>query len=488
MPKPSEFKRASKSVTVLHLDTRNPRLGRRRQSSSQKEIIQYLFEHDRAFEVAESIALLGYYPIESLLAVEEHGKLVVVEGNRRLAALKGLHNPELLDPPLRARIQTLRNRMRDSAILTAVPIVVAPNRRATDRTVAGRHIGQASKPWQAEDRASFIMEKLDEGYSVDQLRDELNFTLSDVQNAKQTKAIADIVRALPLANEKAKAAIVAERPGIFSTIERVFDSAYARKKLFLEPDAEHGFVAKTSKPEIQKALVKLVTDIAKGGKDAETSRTLNNEDAIKEYFSKRWKKDELPQKKQRTTTPSELIGAAAKTRVKKTQPAKPKPQSRPSTTVLPRNFKPRHGGKRVIAIAEELRRMKREDHPNGGAVLLRVFLELAIRDYLTRTGDYALLCKRLKERGKLPHGHPQMKELVTEVLKDIKRRLPKHEADLATKAMQSNPSARFSISELHSFVHSPKDMPTAHDLEQFWERVSAVMEMLLIDDLPEATS
>jgi len=431
--------------------------------------------------VAESIALLGYFSIESLLAVQEQGKLVVVEGNRRLAALKGLHNPELLDDPMRGKVQVLRNRMRDMRILSAVPIVVAPNRRATDRTVVGRHIGKSIKPWQAEDRASFIIEKIDEGYSVDQLRDELNFTLSDIQKAKQTKAIAEIARAIPIKDEKARAAVDAERPGMFSTIERLIDSAYARNKLFIEPDSQHGFVVNTSKPQIEKAFIKIVTDIGRGD---ENSRTLNNEEAIKEYFTKRWKKDDLPQKKQRTTTPSDLIGTGgSKSRGKSSPPSKPKPQPRLSTTVLPRNFKPQYGGKRIQSIADELRRMKRAEFPNGGAVLLRVFVELSIRDYLIRSGAYDPLCERLEGKGKLPYGHPQMKDLVTEVLKDIKKRLPKHEADLSEKALRHNPSARFTISELHSFVHSPKDMPTAHDLEQFWERISAAMELLVIDDL-----
>jgi len=486
MTKKSSSRRTTKSVPTLHLDAKNPRLGRKKSGRSQQEIIKYLYEHDRAFDVAESIALRGYFPIESLLAVEEQGKLVVVEGNRRLAALKGLHNPDLLDAPLRGKLQALRNRMIDQEILTAVPIVIARNRRATDKTVAGRHIGQPVKAWQAEDRATFIMEKLDEGYSVDELRDELNFTLADIQKAKTTRAIADVARALPVTDEKAREALASERPAIFSTIGRIFDSTYARKKLFLESDTEHGFVARTSKREIEKALTRIVSDIASG---KETSRTLNNEDAIKDYFSKRFPKSDLPAKKQRTTSPSQITGTkAGAPKGKTTAGSKPKPPSRPPTTVLPKNFKPKFGGKRILSIADELRRMKREDYPNGGAVLLRVFLELGIRDYLERTGAYEPLCRRLKDKKKLPHGHPQMKDLVAEVLKDFKKRLPKHESDLATKAFQSNPSARFSISELHSFVHSPQDMPTAHDLEQFWERVSPAMEMLFIESLPENDS
>lgn len=486
MAKKKTIKRITKSVPNLHLDAKNPRLGRQSTGRSQQEIIQYLFKHDKVLDIAESIAIRGYFPIESLLAVEEQGKIIIVEGNRRLAALKGLHNPDLLDAPLRGKLQVLRNRMIDSGILSSVPVVIDVSRRATDRTVAGRHIGQPVKAWQAEDRASFIMEKLDEGYSVDQLRDELNFTLSDIQKAKTTKAIAEVARALPVTDDKAKDALASERPGIFSTISRIFDSAYARKKLFLEPDSEHGFVAKTSKPEIEKALTRIVTDIATG---KETSRTLNNEDAIKEYFGKRIPKSDLPAKKQRTTTPGQLIGNKGGSAKKKpSTTSKPKPPSRPSTTVLPRNFKPKFGGKRIMQIADELRRMKREDYPNGGAVLMRVFLELGIRDYLERTGAYEPLRKRLKGKNKLPHGHPQMRDLVTAVLLDIKKRLPKHEADLATKAFQQNPHARFSISELHSFVHSPRDMPTAHDLEQFWERASPAMEMIFIEPLPEVDS
>ncbi len=75
------------SPTSLHLDTKNPRLGREYLSRAPREIIQYLFEHDKAMEVAESIVTRGYFPNEPLLAIKEDGRLVVVEGNRRLAAL-----------------------------------------------------------------------------------------------------------------------------------------------------------------------------------------------------------------------------------------------------------------------------------------------------------------------------------------------------------------------------------------------------------------
>ena len=50
---------ASRSVASLHLDTKNPRLGRETAGRTPRDIIQYLFEHDKALEVAQSIATKG---------------------------------------------------------------------------------------------------------------------------------------------------------------------------------------------------------------------------------------------------------------------------------------------------------------------------------------------------------------------------------------------------------------------------------------------
>lgn len=56
-----------RSVASLHLDAKNPRLGRETSARAPREIVQYLFEHDKALEVAQSIATRGYFPNEPLL-------------------------------------------------------------------------------------------------------------------------------------------------------------------------------------------------------------------------------------------------------------------------------------------------------------------------------------------------------------------------------------------------------------------------------------
>jgi len=148
------------SVASLHLDKKNPRLGRETLAKAPREIIQYLFEHDKALEVAESIATRGFFPNEPLLAINEDNRLVVVEGNRRLAALKALKEPGLLEGGKQRQVERLSRKILDQQSLATVPVTIAPNRKATDRQIAGRHIGTPVLAWQAENRASFILEKL----------------------------------------------------------------------------------------------------------------------------------------------------------------------------------------------------------------------------------------------------------------------------------------------------------------------------------------
>ena len=82
-------------VDELSLDARNPRIQRAGERLSQDEILSILWREYSVDEVAWSIARNGYFPHEALFAAEEDGALVVVEGNRRLAAVRLLREPDL---------------------------------------------------------------------------------------------------------------------------------------------------------------------------------------------------------------------------------------------------------------------------------------------------------------------------------------------------------------------------------------------------------
>src|SRR5437667_4563826 len=249
------------SVASLHIDKKNPRLGRETSAKAPREVIQHLFKHDKALEVAESIAKGGYFPNEPLLVVKEGDRLVVVEGNRRLAALKALREPGLLEGNTVRRVDKLSRHISDPKSIATVPVTIAPSRRGTDRQIAARHGGTSVLAWQAENPASFILEKLEEGYTNDDLRDELGFTTTDIQKARQTRAIAEMARSLELP-EEIQAKLEAPRAKLFTTLERVLESSVGRAFLMVEPDSDHGLRGTTTKSEFLRGFTKLVTDVA----------------------------------------------------------------------------------------------------------------------------------------------------------------------------------------------------------------------------------
>jgi hypothetical protein len=368
----------------------------------------------------------------------------------------------------------------DQQAIATVPVTLAPSRRATDRQVAGRHVGSPVLPWQAENRASFILDKLAEVYDNDQLRDELGFTLADIQLARQTRAIADMARSLDL-SEELKAKLDNPRAKLFTTLERVFESTVGREYLKVEPDPDHGLRGTTTKQEFIRGFTKLVTDVALG---KQSSRTLNTNENIRTYFES-WDIKDRPAKKAGAFVPSDIIqGKSVASSSKKPEQATAQKKSKQApSTVLPRDFKVRHGNERLRDIRGELTKLHREKYPNAGAVLLRVFFELSIIHYFDRTGALPAIVAKLekKEGRKLPFGGPTMKQLVPEIIQLAKANLTTIQASLVEKAITPNAAAPFTLSDLNAFVHSP-DMPGPRDILQFWVRMEPLLRLMLEQD------
>ena len=81
----------------LKFDAQNPRLPMRLQGvTDENKVIDYMVKYGNVTELMLSIGETGYSEAEPLLVVKEGtDKYIVVEGNRRLAALKLLNDSEL---------------------------------------------------------------------------------------------------------------------------------------------------------------------------------------------------------------------------------------------------------------------------------------------------------------------------------------------------------------------------------------------------------
>ncbi len=92
-PEPLEI-----SFEQLKLDVSNPRLPKsiRMSEPTERQLIEYMLLDASLIELMLAIGENGYFPGEQLLVVEDKDKKFrVIEGNRRLTAVKLLNNPRL---------------------------------------------------------------------------------------------------------------------------------------------------------------------------------------------------------------------------------------------------------------------------------------------------------------------------------------------------------------------------------------------------------
>ena len=98
MPVPTIEPKTTKKIStdLLDFDPENPRLvedGTR--NPSEEHIINALAETADLSEVVASIAANGYFDIEPLIVQRVNDRFRVLEGNRRLAAIRLIQNPDL---------------------------------------------------------------------------------------------------------------------------------------------------------------------------------------------------------------------------------------------------------------------------------------------------------------------------------------------------------------------------------------------------------
>lgn len=90
-------------VSSLEFDEENPRLPTSVKGGDEDQILEYLATKTRIENLISSIGENGFFPGEAIVVVPRDDKYVVIEGNRRLAALRLLLNPSLAPRPSIAR-------------------------------------------------------------------------------------------------------------------------------------------------------------------------------------------------------------------------------------------------------------------------------------------------------------------------------------------------------------------------------------------------
>ena len=117
-------------------------------------------------ELAVSFLENGFWPQEAVIVVKEelYGRpdtLVVVEGNRRITALKYLKKAIAGEPVSRTWGQLAEGVQLDDDLFTRVPYILAQSREKVTAFIGFRHV-TGVKQWAPAEKAEFIAQMVDE--------------------------------------------------------------------------------------------------------------------------------------------------------------------------------------------------------------------------------------------------------------------------------------------------------------------------------------
>lgn len=142
-------------VDDLHFDRSNPRLVEYGigSSTTDDEILTLLWEAMDVRELVLSISASGFFPHEALIAAREDNRCVVIEGNRRLAALKVLRS-DTIAKANKWEVPIITPAARKE--LEMIPIIFA-SRKESWRYLGFKHVNGPAK-WTSYAKAAYIGE------------------------------------------------------------------------------------------------------------------------------------------------------------------------------------------------------------------------------------------------------------------------------------------------------------------------------------------
>lgn len=136
----------------LLLDAQNPRFYGQDGASDQQSLLRTLWRDFAVDEIALSIAANGYFEYEPLFAAIEDGAHVVVEGNRRLAAVKLLCHEDLRQSVGATGLPKLSAKAVKK--LQQLPVIVT-SRETIWQYIGFKHVN-GPQPWQSSSKAQYI--------------------------------------------------------------------------------------------------------------------------------------------------------------------------------------------------------------------------------------------------------------------------------------------------------------------------------------------
>lgn len=139
-----QFNRQKIILATISLDYQNPRIVTLNPLTSEKDVVEYFFEHENLADFLKKIATEGLNPgAETPFVVKSGSGFTVVEGNTRIAAYKLLSGLITANKEHQALVPAISAPLK--AALVTVECAVAPDRESLLPLMASAHFGLGDK-------------------------------------------------------------------------------------------------------------------------------------------------------------------------------------------------------------------------------------------------------------------------------------------------------------------------------------------------------
>lgn len=433
-------------VSRLRIDVRNPRIAN--QPDRQRDAYGRVAEaqSDRFIALCRHIARHGLGPQLFIVtpgdddAEEESTQFIVLDGNRRLTALKALETPDLLTGRLSENEMRQLKAAKDGyEPLREVNCVVFEDRDAANPWIEMLHAGDMGGAgllaWTSQQKHRFRARGGTLAYHLQ----VLDFVQEDGELSLETSKRID------------------DGNYPVSTLERLLVTPAVRQHLGIDFE-DNEVLLMYPKREVLKGLNRVVDAIGSG--EVKVGKLMRQDDRLR--YVQGFPATHLPDPSTRLSNPVALEEA----------PSQPGRRSRSgggarrSNKLIPPDVTLSIQPRRSRQVYAELKsKLNVDQAPNAAGALLRVFLEISLAEYVARN----------KLQPKTSRPEPTLAEMGTAVFSHMEetRVMSKKELTAAREAVSQNSMAR-----MNAVLHQPDFEVIPGELRSEWGRLQRFFERL----------
>lgn len=418
----------------LQADSNNPRVPE--DGLGQREVLLAIAKTADGEIAALARDIVQYQSLDPsslpiVIDAKEPGRYTVLEGNRRLTALRALENPSMFEGAFSAsvldEIRKISTVYRSSPIHT-INCCLMPNRASADHWLDLRHTGKNRGAglvgWGPHEKARFTARTKQKTETHTRLLD----FLEEGGHLKKTER-----QRVPVA-----------------AFARLVRTRSVREKLGFSTDKGGPLKFNNEKSAVS-GLLHIAHDLASG--KVKTGHIYDLEQ--RNQYAAQLPISGSPAKGGSVTPSSSQPSTGAKSPFRLTERERDK--------LIPQDWRANILDSRMKKIAQELRTLSLTDYPNSVAVLFRVFIEMS--------ADHFLLTKMNRKDAEIRALGYSLKRKLTDITDHLvtSGTITKSDAAPVRSACQNDSFLAQTIVSMNEYVHNFKMNPTPTNLLTAWK-------------------